>query len=1009
MEYKKWSEWRKWDLHIHTPKSIISNYWWDTDKVWEEFIKSLENLPEEVKVIWITDYYFIDWYEKVMFYKQQWRLKNIEKIFPILEFRIDTFWSWNENRLQKINLHILFDLNENDIKEEIKKVKERFINLIPITKLEKHKTKTLSINNFISEWWGSLDDGFSSLIPSTDIVFNLINSQEWSSKTFLFLWYKEWSNLDKNKQLKPFKEDLYYKVGAFFSSNFSNFEDSQKWLNEFWNKKLLHSLDIHDMKTLTINYFCNTRIKWDPTFEWLKQIIYEWDERVYIGDKPEIFNRIEQNKTQYISNLIINQVNSYDETHGIRFKNECIDFNQWLVAIIWNKWSWKSAIADILWLLWNSKKEKYFSFLRDDRFRKNKLANNFEWELKLISWDNISKNLWGNIEESSVERIRYLPQNYFNEITEEIESKKFKETLENVVFNHLNNDSKFWKSSFEDLVNFKSIAVKNDINEIYDKIKKLNNEIFNLEIYSQKWEIDKLKNKIELKKQELKVQEDLLKKINKEKPKNYKKKDNYNTKQLEKINKYEAEISDLDEKIQIKKTELSELRIHKEKLNNVKLWLESFERRLTEFVWDNIEVFEFHWLDKNKIVKMSVDYKKINKKIWQMDEKIKSIECCLMDTNKINDINDGKLKEKIQRINLSLKRENLVNMLNKLKTSLSSSEIKYQKYLEMKKNIEQSIKDIKWDINISDSLVFYEKRLRDFTEKKNWLTLIEKNILEKNNKRYDLVKEIFNKKQEILNLYNEFKKPIDNIVENENFKESQINIKVNLQINKDFEEKFLQFINQSKKWSFMWKEDWKKELTNIISEIEMSFDGIKNMLNSILEHLVFDMRDNNKKENNIFDQINNVEWFYNYIFSLDYIDINYELKSGDKTLDQLSPWEKWNLLLIFYLMIDKETIPLVIDQPEDNLDNKSVFEMLSVFIKQAKKRRQIILVTHNPNLAIWADAEQIICTTIDKTNQNKFSYISWSIENPKINDKIVEILEWTMPAFQKRESKYQKR
>jgi hypothetical protein len=67
------------------------------------------------------------------------------------------------------------------------------------------------------------------------------------------------------------------------------------------------------------------------------------------------------------------------------------------------------------------------------------------------------------------------------------------------------------------------------------------------------------------------VQEDLLKKINKEKPKNYKKKDNYNTKQLEKINKYEAEISDLDEKIQIKKTELSELRIHKEKLNNVKL------------------------------------------------------------------------------------------------------------------------------------------------------------------------------------------------------------------------------------------------------------------------------------------------------------------------------------------------------------------------------------------------------------------------------------------------------
>jgi ABC-type lipoprotein export system ATPase subunit len=51
-------------------------------------------------------------------------------------------------------------------------------------------------------------------------------------------------------------------------------------------------------------------------------------------------------------------------------------------------------------------------------------------------------------------------------------------------------------------------------------------------------------------------------------------------------------------------------------------------------------------------------------------------------------------------------------------------------------------------------------------------------------------------------------------------------------------------------------------------------------------------------------------------------------------------------------MIDKDTIPLIIDQPEDNLDNQSVFHRLSTFIRAAKKRRQIIIVTHNPNLAI---------------------------------------------------------
>jgi predicted ATPase len=157
---------------------------------------------------------------------------------------------------------------------------------------------------------------------------------------------------------------------------------------------------------------------------------------------------------------------------------------------------------------------------------------------------------------------------------------------------------------------------------------------------------------------------------------------------------------------------------------------------------------------------------------------------------------------------------------------------------------------------------------------------------------------------------------------------------------------------------------------------------------------------------NIFDQVNELEEFYNYIFWLDYIDTEFELKSWEKSLNELSPWEKWTLLLIFYLMIDEEWIPLIIDQPEDNLDNQSVFSMLSTFIKKAKKKRQIIIVTHNPNLAVWADTEQIIYTKIDKEKWNTFSFESGSIENIIINNHIVNILEWTMTAFDKRKLKY---
>ena len=54
------SEWKKWDLHIHTPSSLCSDYGGDTDEVWSKFLSELENLPQEIKVIGINDYLFLD-------------------------------------------------------------------------------------------------------------------------------------------------------------------------------------------------------------------------------------------------------------------------------------------------------------------------------------------------------------------------------------------------------------------------------------------------------------------------------------------------------------------------------------------------------------------------------------------------------------------------------------------------------------------------------------------------------------------------------------------------------------------------------------------------------------------------------------------------------------------------------------------------------------------------------------------------------------------------------------
>lgn len=123
--------------------------------------------------------------------------------------------------------------------------------------------------------------------------------------------------------------------------------------------------------------------------------------------------------------------------------------------------------------------------------------------------------------------------------------------------------------------------------------------------------------------------------------------------------------------------------------------------------------------------------------------------------------------------------------------------------------------------------------------------------------------------------------------------------------------------------------------------------------------------------------------------------------SCDKT-----PGERGALLLLFYLFIDMDDKPLIIDQPEENLDNESVYNYLVHFIKEAKQKRQIIIVTHNPNLAVVCDADQIVEMKIDKSYRNKVSFQSGAIENSIINDRIVTILEGTYPAFNNRDCKY---
>lgn len=155
--------------------------------------------------------------------------------------------------------------------------------------------------------------------------------------------------------------------------------------------------------------------------------------------------------------------------------------------------------------------------------------------------------------------------------------------------------------------------------------------------------------------------------------------------------------------------------------------------------------------------------------------------------------------------------------------------------------------------------------------------------------------------------------------------------------------------------------------------------------------------------------------------------VHYIVKSGNDTISNMSPGKKALVLLEMLINLENGNCPILIDQPEDDLDNRSIYSELVRYLRQKKHERQIIVVTHNANVVVGADAEEVIIANQDgKDTENcayQFEYRSGAIENNDpviengiqvdgvlnqkgIQEQICDILEGGRQAFEARRKKY---
>lgn len=559
-------------------------------------------------------------------------------------------------------------------------------------------------------------------------------------------------------------------------------------------------------------------------------------------------------------------------------------------------------------------------------------------------------------------------------------------------FHMVEETDRMGKATFKDLQAFKTRQTRDETSLLKTKLRKLNIKIIDLEEQNSPVHRKKLEGELRVKKEELSSLENT-------KPSEVEKPDEESEEQKKLTGQVERLVSRRKELKSKEREFVDNLTQKKERLQKLETLLQDV-LLLGEYIKRQKSELEIVCnelgLDIEQIVSSRVNVKSVVGQIDAIKAEIQKLE---------NDSNlnftKGAEQETFESLpDLRAAIRYLTTQIDDLRDKLGTPQRKYQSYLEKIAEWKTQKKNLLGDADDPrpGTIKHLEKEVA-YIDKE-----LSKEISQAREERKEVVKNIFESKKKILTFYSDLKDSVEGKLASARTDEFAVEIEASFVIKRSFAEDFLKLVNKAKRGCFHGTDEARNLLRSWVAEIDWNdFESVYALFDKVIE----EMSSYEGQPVLITDQVLDIKEFYDFMFSLEYIEAKYELQLGGKNLNELSPGEKGLLLLVFYLQLDRDNIPLIIDQPEDNLDNESVFKVLAKCIREAKKTRQVVLVTHNPNLAVGADAEQIIYVKLEKEKDYKFSYETGAIEHLGIKQRIIDVLEGSQPAFIKRRLKYQ--
>lgn len=923
MNYEKGSEWRRWELHIHTPGTQKNDNFDGAsyDEKWNKYYEDIhtyigtgEDPLKNIAVIAITDYLSIDNYKKVVADK---RLPDsVKLVLPNVEMRIQPIANDSP-----INIHFIFN---PDILES---VEDRFFSRIKfiygMTTFSASRSELIRLGKTINS---ELNDtsaytkGIEQFVPSFDKIQEIFASdQELRDNTIIFVSNSTTDGVSGainhsdyldgfqgDSQLKAFRQAIYKFVDGIFSATpsdiayFSGEKASCPALCVIKEcgslKPCVHGSDAHrNDKIFEPDQKRYCWIKADPTFNGLKQILYEPKERVRISQM------IPDYKTEY---YVIENVQFVDKD----FQTAPIVFNENLTCIIGGKSTGKSI------LLHNLANSIDPSQVEAKENKSSPVTKNIE---------NVSVT-WRDGKKDEARKIVYIPQTYLNRLSDAKESTtEIDKIIEEIVW--LDSDVKVAHSSMLQSIKEYKIALNISILgliENRDEIVSIKNE--KQEIGSRESieaQIEKLNSKKDILSTDLNLSKD----------------------ELDLYDKTIAEIGVINKQI---------LSLQKD-LNNVQEIEYVVEKRIFSFSYsDHIQ---------EMISRATDDAITSANAIW-VQSKQAIIDC--------------------------------------ISKELGEKEIRRDQLFEIQDSLKSKVQENKIIAELSDNIQKESEKLKE-------LTAIEKKeaaLIEKEN---TYISDICQSIEKFKCFHIQYAQTVNEKTE---FKSKDLEFSVGIPFKKEaYVDKVLRlFDNRS------------TVLKDTISIDNFSEDQYTEQLLRDFITKILDKKLQPKKGNTQETAIRELcdDWF----------EVKYNVQMDDDTIDVMSPGKKALVLLKLLIDLADSKCPILIDQPEDDLDNRSVFNDLIPFIKRKKKDRQIIIVTHNANVVLGSDAEEVIVANQQGSNvpnkHHKFEYRSGAIENnlplytvdgevemgilnaQGIQQHICDILEGGERAFELRKNKY---